>query len=198
MGAYSPAPIVTPELEKKILSEIVHPTISAMAQEGRPYKGVLYAGLMIEDGRPQVLEFNARFGDPETQPLLIRMKSDLAPLLLASMEGNLREMKIAWRPEAAVCVVMASGGYPDSYVKGKPIQGLEQVSEMREAVVFHAGTAFDGNKIVTSGGRVLGVTALGKGIPEAIDRAYQAADRIHWEGVHYRKDIGYRALRLNP
>jgi phosphoribosylamine--glycine ligase len=197
MGAYSPAPIVTPEVESRILEQIVRPTIAAMAQEGRPYKGVLYAGLMIQDGQPQVLEFNARFGDPETQPLLMRMESDLLPLLLRAVRGNLGEMKIAWREEAAVCVVMASGGYPDSYSKGKPIRGLDQVAAMKDVVAFHAGTAFEGGKIVTSGGRVLGITALGKGIKEAIDRAYEAAHRIHWEGVHYRKDIGYRALQIS-
>ncbi|MDH7498820.1 MAG: phosphoribosylamine--glycine ligase [candidate division NC10 bacterium] len=197
MGAYSPAPIVTPQLEQRILEEIVRPTIAAMAQEGRPYQGVLYAGLMIQEGQPKVLEFNARFGDPETQPLLVRMKSDLAPLLLATLEGNLEKKEVAWREEAAVCVVMASGGYPDFYAKGKPISGLEQVAEMEEVVAFHAGTAFDGSRIVTSGGRVLGITALGKGIKEAIDRAYEAVSKIYWEGAHYRKDIGHRALHIS-
>jgi len=197
MGAYSPAPVVTPEVEQRILDRIVRPTIAAMTQEGRPYQGVLYAGLMIQDGHPQVLEFNARFGDPETQPLLLRMRSDLVPLLLAAVEGNLEEMEVDWREEAAVCVVMASAGYPDFYAKGKPISGLEELAEMKDVVAFHAGTAFDGQSIVTSGGRVLGVTALGRGIREAIERAYQAVSRIHWEGLHYRKDIGYRALQIS-
>jgi len=195
MGAYSPAPVVTPEVEGRILDRIVRPTIAAMAQEGRPYQGVLYVGLMIQDDQPKVLEFNARFGDPETQPLLMRMESELVPLLLATLEGNLGEMEISWREEAAVCVVMASAGYPDFYAKGKPISGLEQLADMKHVVVFHAGTAFDGERIVTAGGRVLGVTALGKGIREAIDRAYQAVSKIQWEGVHYRKDIAYRALQ---
>jgi phosphoribosylamine--glycine ligase len=195
MGAYSPAPIVTPEMEAKILDQVIRPTISAMADEGRAYKGVLYAGLMIQDGQPRVLEFNARFGDPETQPLLMRMESDLLPLLSATIEGTLAKRSIRWREEAAVCVVMASGGYPDSYGKGKPIAGLDRVGRMKDVMAFHAGTALKEGKIVTSGGRVLGVTALGKGIKEAIDRAYQAVDQIHWEGAHYRKDIGYRALQ---
>jgi len=195
MGAYSPAPIVTPELEEKIMHQIVRPTIAAMAQEGRPYKGVLYAGLMIREGHPQVLEFNARFGDPETQPLLMRMESDLLPLLLATVQGNLAQKKITWRPQAAVCVVMASGGYPDSYAKGKPIEGLSQVLGMKEVMAFHAGTAFEGGRIVTAGGRVLGVTGLGTGVKEAMDRTYQAVAQIHWEGAHYRRDIGYRALQ---
>ena len=195
MGAYSPAPIVTPEMEAKILEQVIRPTISAMAQEGCPYKGVLYAGLMIQDGQPRVLEFNARFGDPETQPLLMRMESDLLPLLRATIEGNLAKWSIQWREEAAVCVVMASGGYPDSYERGKPIEGLDRVGRMKDAMAFHAGTALKEGKIVTWGGRVLGVTALGKGIKEAIGRAYQTVVQIHWEGVHYRKDIGYRALQ---
>jgi phosphoribosylamine--glycine ligase len=195
MGAYSPAPIVTPEMEAKILKQVIRPTISAMADEGRAYKGVLYAGLMIQDGQPRVLEFNARFGDPETQPLLMRMESDLLPLLLATIEGTLAKKSIRWREEAAVCVVMASGGYPNSYGKGKSIEGLERVGRMKDVMAFHSGTALKEGKIVTSGGRVLGVTALGKGIKEAIDRTYQAVDQIHWEGAHYRKDIGYRALQ---
>jgi phosphoribosylamine--glycine ligase len=195
MGAYSPAPIVTPEIEAKVMEQVIRPTISAMADEGCPYKGVLYAGLMIQNGIPRVLEFNARFGDPETQPLLMRMESDLLPLLQATIEGNLATSSIRWREEAAVCVVMASAGYPDSYEKGKPIEGLDRVSQMRDVMAFHAGTALKEGKIVTSGGRVLGVTALGKGIKEAIDRAYQAVGQIHWEGAHYRKDIGYRALQ---
>ena len=195
MGAYSPAPIVTPQIEAKILEQVIRPTIFAMAHEGRPYKGVLYAGLMIQDGEPAVLEFNARFGDPETQPLLMRMESDLLPLLQATIEGTLAKWKIKWREEAAVCVVMASAGYPDSYEKGKPIEGLDRVSQMKDVTAFHAGTALKDGKIVTWGGRVLGVTALGKGIQEGIDRAYRAAGEIHWEGAHYRKDIGYRALQ---
>ncbi len=195
MGAYSPAPIVTPEMEEKILEQIIRPTVSAMAQEGRPYRGVLYAGLMIQGGQPKVLEYNARFGDPETQPLLMRMASDLLPLLLAAVEGTLEQMQIVWREETAVCVVVASGGYPGSYEKGKPIEGLDQLAPMKDVVAFHAGTAFDGERIITAGGRVLGVTALGKGIREAIDRAYQAVAKIHWEGAHYRRDIGYRALQ---
>jgi phosphoribosylamine---glycine ligase len=195
MGAYSPAPAVTPEMESKIMERIIRPTISAMAQEGRPYRGVLYAGLMIREGQPCVLEFNARFGDPETQPLVMRMGSDLLPLLQATIEGTLAQQSIHWRPDAAVCVVMASAGYPDSYQKGKSIEGLDQVSRMKDVMAFHAGTALRDGKIVSWGGRVLGVTGLGKRIKEAIERTYEAVSHIHWDGVHYRNDIGYRALQ---
>jgi phosphoribosylamine--glycine ligase len=194
MGAYSPAPVVTEDVHRKIINQIILPTIRAMTAEGRPYRGVLYAGLMIKNGEPRVLEFNARFGDPEAQPLLMRMESDLLPLLEAVVDHRLHEMEIQWRPESAVCVVMASGGYPGAHERGKVISGLGAAGSMKDVMVFHAGTAFAEDKVVTNGGRVLGVTALGKDISEAIAHAYQAVEKIRWEGVHYRTDIGWKAL----
>lgn len=194
MGAYSPAPVVTDEVHRKIMERVMIPTVKAMATEGRPYRGVLYAGLMIKEGEPRVLEFNARFGDPEAQPLLMRMESDLLPILEAVVDRQLHEVEIQWRPEPAVCVVMASGGYPGTYENGKVISGLSAVRPLKDVVVFHAGTTLHGGKVVTNGGRVLGVTALGKDIPDAIARAYRAVEKIHWEGMHYRRDIGRKAL----
>jgi phosphoribosylamine--glycine ligase len=194
MGAYSPAPVVSDTVHRKIMEQIMIPTVKAMAAEGRPYRGVLYAGLMIKDGEPRVLEFNARFGDPEAQPLLMRMESDLLPILHAVVDRRLHEVQIRWRSDPAVCVVMASGGYPGVHEKGKVISGLRAVARMKDVMVFHAGTAMAGDKIVSDGGRVLGVTALGADIPDAIRRAYHAVEKILWEGVHYRTDIGRKAL----
>lgn len=194
MGAYSPAPVVTDEVHRKIIEKILRPIIQGMNEEGKCYKGVLYAGLMIHEGQPKVLEFNARFGDPETQPVLMRMKSDIIPILRACIEGNLSRYRIEWDNRASVCVVMASKGYPGDYEKGKPISGLKEVSEMEDIFVFHAGTALKDGQVCTNGGRVLGVTGLGKDIPKAIERTYQAARKISWEGVHYRTDIGQKAL----
>ncbi len=194
MGAYSPAPVVTPAVHQKIMDQIMIPTVKAMAAEGRPYRGVLYAGLMIKDGNPRVLEFNVRFGDPECQPLLLRMESDLLPVLEAVVEQRLHEAEIRWRPEAAVCVVMAAGGYPSAYERGHEIHGLRETAALKDVVVFHAGTAVKDGKTVTSGGRVLGVTGLGKDIEEAMTRTYQAVGHIRWENAHYRTDIGKRAL----
>lgn len=194
MGAYSPAPVVTEEVHKKIMEQIMIPTVRGMAAEGRRYKGILYAGVMIKDGEPKNLEFNARLGDPEAQPLLVRMKSDLVPILEAVIDERLHEVKIEWRREAAVCVVMASGGYPGPYEKGKVIRGLEAAAKLKDVVIFHAGTARQDDKLVTNGGRVLGVTALGKDIRKAVEKAYQAVEKIRWEGVHYRTDIGKKAL----
>ena len=207
MGAYSPAPVVTEAVEKKILERIVHPTIRGMAREGHPYQGVLFVGLMIDgDGDPYVIEFNVRFGDPETQSLMVRMQSDLLPVLAAAARGELSEgTAIEWR-EAAVCVVLASAGYPREYATGKRIDGLaglepkgQGVHDLRAAslVVFHAGTrwAADGPGFETAGGRVLGVTARGDSVVEACARAYQAVARIRFEGMHYRRDIAARALR---
>jgi phosphoribosylamine--glycine ligase len=194
MGAYSPAPVVTEEVHEKIMEKILRPIIYGMGEEGRPYQGVLYAGLMIHEGHPKVLEFNARFGDPETQPVLMRMKGDMVPILEACMQGTLSRHKIEWDNRASVCVVMASKGYPGSYEKGKVIEGLKEVSRMDGVSVFHAGTSLKEGQIVTSGGRVLGVTALGEDIPRAIERTYQAVKKISWEGVYYRTDIGYKAL----
>jgi len=195
MGAYSPAPVVTEEVHKRIVDEILRPLIYGMREDGRPYRGVIYAGLMIERGQPKVLEFNARFGDPETQPVLMRMKGDIVPILEACIDGQLSRFEMEWDPRPAVCVVMASKGYPGDYEKGKKIEGLEEVSRMKDIFVFHAGTARKNGEVVTNGGRVLGVTGLGESIPEAIEWTYQAVRRIHWEGVHYRTDIGKKALR---
>ncbi|MFQ5841713.1 MAG: phosphoribosylamine--glycine ligase [Thermodesulfobacteriota bacterium] len=194
MGAYSPAPVVTEGVHEKIMDEIMTPTIKGMVSEGRPYRGVLYGGLMITNGQPKVLEFNARFGDPENQPIMMRMKGDIVPLLEACINGNLRNGLIGWDPRWAVCVVMASKGYPGSYGKNKVIRGLDQVMEMPDVFVFHAGTARAGEDMVTNGGRVLGVTALGENAKGAIDLVYSAVKKIEWDGVHYRSDIGKRAL----
>jgi phosphoribosylamine--glycine ligase len=194
MGAYSPAAVVTEEVHGKIMDEIMIPTIKGMVSEGRPYRGVLYGGLMIANGQPKVLEFNARFGDPENQPIMMRMKGDIVPLLEACIQGNLRGGIIDWDPRWAVCVVMASEGYPESYEKNKVIRGLDGVREMQDVFVFHAGTARAGGDIVTNGGRVLGVTALGGDARGAIDLAYSAVRRIGWDGVYYRSDIGKKAL----
>ncbi len=199
MGAYSPAPVVTGSLAEEIIETIMRPVIHALAKEGRPYRGVLYGGLMISDRRPYVLEFNCRFGDPEAQPVVMRLKNDLAELLEATLTGRLAEQKIQLDPRACVCVVMASKGYPGSYKKGQVIKGLSKVARMKDVKVFHAGTARKDKQFVTAGGRVLGVTALGKDIPDAIKRAYSAVEKISWEGVYYRKDIGAKALKhLKP
>lgn len=194
MGAYSPAPVVTEEVHERIIEKVLRPIIYGMGEEGRPYKGVLYAGLMIHDGHPKVLEFNARFGDPETQPVLMRMKGDIVPILEACMKGSLSRHKIEWDSRASMCVVMASKGYPGDYEKGKAIEGLNDVSRMDGVFVFHAGTALKDEKVVTNGGRVLGVTGLGEDIPRAIEKTYQAVKKISWDGVQYRTDIGQKAL----
>lgn len=194
MGAYSPAPIFTPELKQEVFQRIIVPAVNGMREDGIPYQGVLYAGLMITDKGPKTLEFNARFGDPETQPLMMRMQSDIVPIMEACADGTLDACALEWKPEAAVCVVMASGGYPGKYEKGKPIQGLDQASLLEGVTVFHAGTKQDGDAIVTQGGRVLGVTALGDTVQAAIAKAYQAVDKIRWEGVQFRTDIGKKAL----
>ncbi len=194
MGAYSPAPVVTEEVHQRILEKILRPIIQGMAEEGRPYKGVIYAGLMIHNGQPKVLEFNARFGDPETQPVLMRMRGDIVPILESCIEGTLSQCTIEWDRRASVCVVMASRGYPGAYEKGKRIEGLDKVSQLEDVFIFHAGTALLDQQVVTNGGRVLGVTGLGESIPKAIERTYQAVEMISWEGVHYRRDIGKKAL----
>ncbi len=194
MGAYSPAPVVTRAIHDRVMDEVMRRTVDGMAAEGRPYRGVLYAGLMIDGEGIKTLEFNARFGDPECQPLLMRMKSDIVPFLLGVAQGDIGGMEIEWHDRAAVCVVMAAEGYPGSYRKGDEIMGLEEVATMEDLVVFHAGTAAVEGKIVTTGGRVLGVTALGMTVAEAIGRAYQGVGAISWEGVHYRRDIGKKAL----
>ncbi|MEA5114210.1 MAG: phosphoribosylamine--glycine ligase [Geobacteraceae bacterium] len=194
MGAYSPAPVVTPAIHEKVMQQVMRRTVDGMAAEGRPYRGVLYAGLMIDGGSIKTLEFNARFGDPECQPLLMRMKSDIVPVLLATAEGDISSVRLEWKDKAAVCVVMAAGGYPGSYPKGDEISGLEKAGDMDDLFVFHAGTGEKDGRFVTNGGRVLGVTALGATVKEAIERAYQGVKEITWKGVHYRTDIGKKAL----
>ncbi|MGB9668131.1 MAG: phosphoribosylamine--glycine ligase [Thermosulfidibacteraceae bacterium] len=196
MGAYSPAFVVTEEVWERTMKDIIYPAIEGMRKRGTPFKGILYAGLMIvEDKYPKVLEFNVRFGDPEAQPILMRMRSDLVDAIMASIDGKLDTCNIEYFDDAACCVVMASGGYPGSYEKGKKIHGLEEVAKMEKVKVFHAGTVKREDGFYTSGGRVLGVTALGSTIKEAIDRAYEAVSKIWWEKVHYRRDIGRKALR---
>ncbi|ROR29588.1 phosphoribosylamine--glycine ligase [Inmirania thermothiophila] len=194
MGAYSPAPVVTEAVHARILREVIEPTVRGMAAEGEPYTGFLYAGLMIApDGTPKVLEYNVRFGDPETQPILMRLRSDLVALCEAALAGRLGRIEAEWDPRAALGVVMAAGGYPGPYRKGDPIEGLPE-TEPEDVKVFHAGTAERGGRVVTSGGRVLCVTALGETVAAAQARAYQWVERIRWPGCHYRRDIGFRAL----
>ena len=195
MGVYSPAPVVTKELLKEILEKIVYRIVDGLVKEGIEYKGVLYAGVMITKDGPKTLEFNVRFGDPETQAILPRLKSDLVEIMLATAERKLSRVRsLEWDTRACVTVVLASKGYPGSYEKGKQIFGLDEASKMKDIVVFHAGTKKQGDKIVTSGGRVLGVTGLGKTIREAIANTYQAVAKINFEGMHYRKDIGRKAI----
>ena len=192
MGAYSPAPIFTDELKKKVVDDIMIPTVRAMAKEGRYYRGILYAGLMLTESGPKVLEFNARFGDPETQPIMMRIKNDIVPIFEACIDGTLATQTLQWKPESTVCVVMAAKGYPGSYEKGNEITGLN-FDENQQAMVFHAGTKLDNGKVLTNGGRVLGVTALGLNINQAIKNAYSVVDKIKWDGIHFRKDIGSKA-----
>ncbi len=194
MGAYSPAPVVTDEIHQQIIEKVLKPTIAGMAAEGCSYSSIIYAGLMIKDGELKVLEFNARFGDPETQPLLARLKSDIVPVLMACAKGDLSGIELEWHDKAAVCVVMAAGGYPGSYEKGQVIEGLKSAAAIDDLTVFHAGTSEKDGQVVTSGGRVLGVTGLGTTVAEAIDKAYQGVKAISWPKVHYRTDIGRKAL----
>jgi len=194
MGAYSPAPVVTESLMSQITREILVPVVDGMNRNGTPYKGVLYAGLMITAGGPRVLEFNVRFGDPETQHILMRLKSDLLEVCLAVCDGTLDEITLVWDHRPAVCVVMASAGYPDKYEKGKRISGLEEAERLRDVVVFHAGTSLENGDIVTNGGRVLGVTALGEKIADAKARAYDAVDKIKFDGAYCRRDIADKAI----
>ncbi|MHC4569244.1 MAG: phosphoribosylamine--glycine ligase [Planctomycetota bacterium] len=195
MGAYSPAPVVTEGLMKQITREILVPMVDGMNRNGTPYKGVLYAGIMVTAGGPRVLEFNVRFGDPETQPVLMRLKSDLLEVLLAVCDGTLDEITLEWDPRPAVCVVMASGGYPDEYEKGKKITGLEKAGQLDDVIVFHAGTKEVNGDIVTAGGRVLGVTALGQTVADAKARAYQAVDMIGFDRAYCRRDIADKAIK---
>lgn len=194
MGAYSPAPVYTEALSAEVNKTIIEPTIAAMAAEGTPFTGILYTGLMLTEKGPRVLEYNVRFGDPETQPIMVRMKSDIVELFQACVDGKLDEATLEWHDEAAVCVIMASGGYPASSEKGVPIHGLDDIAA-EEAIVFHSGTAEKDGEIVTNGGRVLGVTAKDATIKGAIDKAYAAVEKINFDHMQFRRDIGARALQ---
>ncbi len=197
MGAYSPAPVVTKDVYDKIISRVMNPLIEGFKRENISYKGVIYAGLMITNGEPYVLEFNCRFGDPETQPLLIRLQSDIVEIFEATINHSLDKIipNVRWSNSASVCIVMASGGYPGHYQKGFYISGLDNFNQDKNVMIFHAGTKLVDGKVVNNGGRVLGVTALGFSIKEAIENGYNAVSKISWQGVHYRKDIGKKALK---
>lgn len=197
MGAYSTDDILGPELEQDVLRRVIRPVIDGMRKEGNPFQGILYAGLMLTDRGAQVLEFNVRMGDPECQVILPRLKSDFAELCEALSRGRLKDYKAVWNSEAAVCVVLASGGYPGSYAKGKTITGMEMAEENRRIAVFHAGTKKEGEHFVTDGGRVLGVAATDKDLASAMMLAYEAVNKIHFEGMHYRRDIGAKGLSVN-
>jgi phosphoribosylamine---glycine ligase len=194
MGTVSPSTSLSLDVHKQIMQEIILPTVAGLATEGRKYQGVLYAGLMITEKGPRVLEFNARFGDPETQTVMARMRSDIVPILQGVAEGHLKETKIDWAKEAAACIVVASRGYPDAPETGQEIHGLDALAGQSDVTVFHAATAKRDGKVVTVGGRVLGVTALGANLDAAVERAYQAVRKISFDGMHYRKDIGQKAL----
>ncbi len=194
MGAYSPAPIVSKEVEEKILKKIIKPTIRAMYENNREFKGILYAGLMIKNNEPKLIEFNCRFGDPEAQAVLPRFESDIVELMLSCIEGNLSKYEAKWSNNACTTVVLASGGYPENYEKNKKITGLKEAGLIQNATVFHAGTKKENEKILTSGGRVLNVSALGENISESIKTAYTAVEKIHFDKMFYRKDIGKKAL----
>lgn len=194
MGAISPATHLSLDVHKQIMQEIILPTVKGMAEEGRRYQGVLYAGLMITDKGPKVLEFNARFGDPETQVIMARMRSDIVPILQGVATGNLKDAKIEWAKEPAVCIVLASRGYPESVETGKPVSGLDKLKGASDVVVYHAATALKDGQVVTVGGRVLGVTALGATLEAALQRAYEATGHIAFDGMFFRRDIGHKAL----
>jgi phosphoribosylamine--glycine ligase len=196
MGAYSPAPVIDSSLHDSVMEKILYPLVKGLKGKGITYRGILYAGLMITREGPHVLEFNVRLGDPETQPLLMRCKSDIVPVLMEIAQGgSIKNMDLEWKPGPSVCVVMASGGYPGSYEKGKVITGLDRAEKIEGVKVFHAGTKLQGDSIITSGGRVLGVTAEGTDLMSAIDKAYKAVSLISFENMHYRKDIGQKALK---
>ena len=194
MGAYAPAPVVTEEILRKAEEKILKPIIAAMAKEGITYKGCLYAGLMIVNGEPKVVEFNARFGDPETQVVLPLLESDLVEIMLACIDGGLDKVKIDWSSDSTVCIVLASGGYPLSYKKGLEIDGINKAKAL-DTLIFHAGTTKTDGRLLTSGGRVLGVVARAEDIKTAVDKAYKGVEVIHFDNMHCRKDIAYRALK---
>jgi phosphoribosylamine--glycine ligase len=195
MGAYSPAPVLTPALENIAMAQFIRPTVAALAERGLAYMGVIYLGLMITNSGPKLVEYNCRFGDPEAQVLLPRLKSDLLPALLAARDGTLDRISLEWSDETALTVVMASGGYPGGYEKGHEIFGLDEAAKLPGITIFHAGTEKRDGRIVAVGGRVLDVTASGKDVAEAKARAYAAVERIFWKTSFYRHDIGWRALR---
>ncbi|MCC7202545.1 MAG: phosphoribosylamine--glycine ligase [Nitrospirae bacterium] len=195
MGAYSPVPAVDASMQERIMKEVMLPVVNALRAEGNSYEGILYAGIMLTRTGPRVLEFNCRFGDPEAQPVLMRLETDLLDIMNAVVDRRLDKIDIAWSPSAAVCVVVAAAGYPDKYPTGQVIKGLEDMDDMKDVMVFHAGTKKDNDDIVTAGGRVLGITATGINIGEAIIRAYNSVDRVQFDGMQFRKDIGKRAIR---
>jgi len=195
MGAYSPVPFYADEFEKRVLEEILKPTLKGLQSEGREYKGVLYVGLILTKEGPKVLEFNARFGDPETQVILPRLKTDLIDILNAVIEKSLHKINIEWNNNSAVCVVVASGGYPGKYQKGKVISGLERLEKMKDIIAFHAGTKFQDGEIVASGGRVLGITAWDDTISKAKEKAYKGVEKIYFKDMYYRKDIATKAIK---
>ena len=197
MGAYSPAPVVTSAMHQRILDEILKPLLAGLKNKGIRYRGVIYVGLMITKSGPKVLEFNARFGDPECQPIMMRLKSDLVPLLEATIDGKLNQVQPEWYEDPAVCVVLSARGYPGPYDKGDEIRGLDKLRHWEKGFVFHAGTAKENGRWLTSGGRVLGVTARGSDIGNAVTNAYSAVSQISWDGMHYRKDIARRAIARN-
>lgn len=195
MGAYSPAPVVTPAVHERVLKEIFTPLLAGLKKKKIRYRGVLYAGLMITKNGPKVLEFNARFGDPECQTIMMRLKSDILPLLEGTIDGKLHTVQAEWHDAPAVCVVLCAGGYPAAYDKGKEIYGLDKLANWQNGFVFHAGTTKENNRWLTSGGRVLGVTARGGTLLTAVNEVYRAVETISWDGMHYRKDIARRALK---
>ena len=194
MGAFSPAPVVDDKIRNEVLEKILQPTLQGLLKRGVEFRGVLYAGLMITSEGPKLLEYNVRFGDPETQPLMVRLEDDLVDLILATMAGKLavHEPPLRWRGGASVCVVMAAHGYPGEVREGDEIQGLALADKVPETVIFHAGTKREGEKLITAGGRVLGVTSVGKDLRQARERAYDVCEKIYWKGVHYRRDIGLK------
>jgi len=195
MGAYSPASIVNEDVREKVIREVYEPTLAELKRRGITYKGVLYAGLMIEDNQPSVVEFNCRFGDPETQAVMARWKGDMLPAMEAVVDGTLRQELVEWVPEPSACVVMVAGGYPGAYAKGNPIGNIELANQVEDTVVFHAGTALEGDEVVTAGGRVLGITSVGDDLEDALSKAYIAVETISYTEAFYRNDIGHRELR---
>ncbi len=195
MGAYSPAPVINKKLEKKIMQQVINPLLKKMSEKKTLFKGVLYAGLMIKNNEVKVIEFNARFGDPETQVILPRLKTDLVKIMLASIKEKLAKTRISWSKKASCCVVLTSKGYPKKYEKGKQVKGLEKVKQLKNTLLFHAGTRKENEKILTNGGRVLNVIGLGETIKQAIKTSYNAVEKISFNGMHYRKDIGLKALK---